>query len=72
VQPTNHKLRERAKLIVAEAADVSLEETEKALEEYGSTKQAILSLLTGIQGPLIMTALENNKGHLKNALKELI
>ncbi|WP_281177007.1 hypothetical protein [Neobacillus massiliamazoniensis] len=42
-----------------------------ALEEYGSIKPAILSLLTGIQGPCIMTALENNKGHLKNALKEL-
>lgn len=72
VKPTNHKLRERAKLIVAEAADVSLEEAEKAIEEYGSTKPAILSLLTGIQGPRIISALENNKGHLKNALKELI
>jgi hypothetical protein len=28
VLPTNHKLRERAKLIVGEAADASLEEAE--------------------------------------------
>jgi N-acetylmuramic acid 6-phosphate etherase len=72
VQPTNHKLRERAKIIVVEAANVSLEEAEKALEEYGSTKPAILSLLTDIHVPHIIPAMENNKGHLKNAIKELI
>jgi N-acetylmuramic acid 6-phosphate etherase len=70
VMPSNEKLRERAKLIVAEAAGVSLLEADAALKTYGSTKAAILSLVTGLEGDAVTVALDAHKGHLRNAIKE--
>ncbi|WP_108669705.1 N-acetylmuramic acid 6-phosphate etherase [Peribacillus acanthi] len=72
VQPTNEKLRERAKLIVAEATGVSLEVASEALALFEDTKGAILYLLTGKEASQIQFALSNHGGHLKNALHDLL
>ncbi|WP_163101490.1 N-acetylmuramic acid 6-phosphate etherase [Peribacillus alkalitolerans] len=71
VQPTNEKLRERAKLIVAEATGVSLEVASEALSLFEDTKGAILYLLTGYEPNQIQFALSKHGGHLKDALHEL-
>lgn len=71
VMPTNEKLRERAKYIVAEATGVNMESAEKALVENSSTKGAILSILTKVEGHLIEETLTRNKGHLRKTLQEL-
>jgi N-acetylmuramic acid 6-phosphate etherase len=72
VQPTNEKLRERSKLIVAEATGVSLEVASEALSLFEDTKGAILYLLTGKDTQQIQVALHNHGGHLKKALHELM
>lgn len=72
VQPTNEKLRERAKHIVAEATGVSLEVASDALSLFEDTKGAILYLLTGKNAEEIHFALSNHGGHLKKALHELM
>lgn len=72
VKPTNMKLKERAKHIVAEAASVSIEQAEAALKEFGSVKAAILSLITGEKGEIINIALKNNNGYLRAAINELL
>ncbi|HYK74116.1 MAG TPA: N-acetylmuramic acid 6-phosphate etherase [Pseudoneobacillus sp.] len=72
VQPSNEKLTQRAKDIIAEAANVSIKEAEKALEEYGSTKAAILSLVTGLQGEAVHRLLNQYNGHLKKAIQSQI
>lgn len=69
VVPTNSKLVQRGKNIVAEIAGVSAEEAERALEEYGSTKGAILSLLTGLKGEIVHSTLERYDGHLRKAIE---
>ena len=46
-QPTNEKLRIRAKAIVAEATGVSINDADEALRKYGSVKSAILAIVTG-------------------------
>ncbi|WP_442596212.1 N-acetylmuramic acid 6-phosphate etherase [Neobacillus sp. D3-1R] len=69
VQPSNEKLTQRAKDIIVEAANVTLKEAEKALAEYGSTKAAILSLVTGLQGEEVHQVLDQYNGHLKKAIQ---
>jgi N-acetylmuramic acid 6-phosphate etherase len=70
VSPVNNKLKIRAKTIVVEATGVEEKEAEKALEEYGSVKLAILSLVTGLKGTEVQTLLEKHHGFLKNAIAE--
>lgn len=72
VKPTNLKLKERAKHIVAEAAKVTIEQAEEALKEYGSVKPAILSLVTGEKGEKVTNALASNNGYLREAINELV
>ncbi|MGE6257766.1 N-acetylmuramic acid 6-phosphate etherase [Heyndrickxia sporothermodurans] len=72
VKPTNLKLKERAKHIVAEAANVTIEQAEEALKEYGSVKPAILSLVTGEKGKKVTNALASNNGYLREAINELV
>ncbi|MGE8204908.1 N-acetylmuramic acid 6-phosphate etherase [Heyndrickxia sp. NPDC080065] len=72
VKPTNLKLRERSKHIVAEAASVSIEQAEEALKEFGSVKPAILSLITGEKGEKVTNALVNSNGYLREAINELV
>jgi N-acetylmuramic acid 6-phosphate etherase len=72
VVPTNRKLVQRGKNIVAEIAGVSIEEAEKSLEEYGSTKAAILSLLTGLTGEKVHATLERYDGHLRKAIESTV
>lgn len=71
VMPTNEKLKERAKSIVAEITGVSIEEADVALREHGDTKIAILSLLSGATGSVLTDVLEKHHGYLRGALKEL-
>jgi N-acetylmuramic acid 6-phosphate etherase len=70
VIPTNEKLMQRAKNIIAEIAHVEQKEAELALKEYGSTNAAILSLVTGITGEEVRRLLDRNNGHLRKAIEE--
>ncbi|WP_433744318.1 N-acetylmuramic acid 6-phosphate etherase [Falsibacillus pallidus] len=70
VMASNEKLRERAKLIVAEAAGVDVKEAEEALKEFGSAKPAILSLVTGLKGKEVLDLLEKHDGHLRAAITD--
>jgi N-acetylmuramic acid 6-phosphate etherase len=70
VQPTNAKLRQRAKNIIIEAAGVSEKEAEQALKEQdGNTKAAIFQLVTGVSPMEAKTHLEQQNGRLKEAIK---
>lgn len=71
VVASNEKLRERAKYIVAEATGVDIEVASNALIEIGSTKGAILSLLTGEKRTVVEAALSKNNGNLRIALDQL-
>lgn len=69
VQPTNRKLVQRARNIVCEATGASAEEAAAALERYGSTKAAILGLLTGLDVPRAHELLAEHDGRLRDALE---
>jgi N-acetylmuramic acid 6-phosphate etherase len=70
VQPTNAKLKQRAKNIIIEAAGVSEKEAEQALKEQdGNTKAAIFQLVTGVSPDEAKTHLEQQNGRLKEAIK---
>lgn len=70
VQPTNAKLKQRAKNIIMEAAGVSEKEAEQALKEQdGNTKAAIFQLVTGVSPIEAKTHLEQQNGRLKEAIK---
>lgn len=71
VMASNEKLRGRAKLIVAEATGVDIETAGKAFDENRSTKGAILSILTEVEGDLIEEVLRSNNGDLRKALEQL-
>lgn len=72
IQPTNIKLVKRAQNIVSEATGVSMEEAQKYIDKYGTVKKAIFAILSGIEDvKLVENYLEENKGHLRNALKEV-
>ncbi|OQA46104.1 MAG: N-acetylmuramic acid 6-phosphate etherase [Chloroflexi bacterium ADurb.Bin325] len=70
VQPSNHKLVQRARNIVAAATAASAEEAAAALERYGSTKAAILGLLTGLDAPRVRELLTRHAGRLRDAIDE--
>jgi N-acetylmuramic acid 6-phosphate etherase len=70
VQPTNAKLKQRAKNIIVEAAGVTEDEAEKALmEQSGNTKAAIFQLVTGVSPKEAKIHLEEHNGKLKDAIK---
>jgi N-acetylmuramic acid 6-phosphate etherase len=70
VQPTNAKLKQRARNIIMEAAGVSEKEAEQALKEQnGNTKAAIFQLVTGVSPDEAITHLELHNGRLKEAIK---
>lgn len=70
VQPTNVKLKQRAKNIIMEAVGVTEEEAEHALKEQnGNTKAAIFQLVTGVSPDEAKIHLEEYKGKLKEAIR---
>jgi len=70
VQATNEKLVKRAQNIVVEATGVTFEEAQKYINEYGTVKKAIFSILSGIEDKNeVSKILDEHKGHLRNALK---
>ena len=69
VRASNEKLRARSRRIVALATGAEDEEIERALAETdGEVKNAILVLLTGVDGPAATRLLEESGGHLRAAL----
>lgn len=71
VNPSNHKLKERAKKIVCEAANVTYEEAEQALAQTNfNVKQAIVMILTGSSVDEVAVLLEKAKGEVRVAIGE--
>jgi N-acetylmuramic acid 6-phosphate etherase len=70
VQPTNDKLVQRAKNIIAELTGVSPEEAAESLQTYKTPKAAILALLTSTEGDDVHRLLDKHDGHLKKAIGE--
>jgi len=70
VQPTNRKLVQRAQNIVREATGASAEDAAAALARYGSTKAAILGLLTGADVARAHELLAQHGGRLRDAVNE--
>ncbi|WP_406476378.1 N-acetylmuramic acid 6-phosphate etherase [Streptomyces sp. NBC_01615] len=69
VRASNEKLRARSRRIVALATGASDEEIERALAATdGEVKNAILTILGGVDGPTAAHLLEESKGHLRAAL----
>ncbi|MFI9806542.1 N-acetylmuramic acid 6-phosphate etherase [Streptomyces sp. NPDC052301] len=69
VRASNDKLRARSRRIVSLATGASDEEIERALTETGGeVKNAILTLLAGVDGPTAARLLEESDGHLRAAL----
>ena len=69
VRASNEKLRARSRRIVALATGASDDEIEHALAATdGEVKNAILTLLAGVDGPTAARLLEDADGHLRAAL----
>lgn len=69
VRASNDKLRARSRRIVALATGATDKEIEEALTETdGEVKNAILSILGGVDGPTAARLLQENDGHLRTAL----
>ncbi|MER5395760.1 N-acetylmuramic acid 6-phosphate etherase [Streptomyces sp. NPDC002599] len=69
VRASNEKLRARSRRIVALATGASDEEIERALAATdGEVKNAILTILGGVDGPTAARLLEDAEGHLRAAL----
>ncbi|WP_369037179.1 MULTISPECIES: N-acetylmuramic acid 6-phosphate etherase [Streptomyces] len=69
VRASNEKLRARSRRIVALATGAGDEEIEAALAATdGETKNAILVVLGGVDGPTAARLLAENDGHLRAAL----
>ena len=69
VRASNEKLRARSRRIVALATGASDDEIERALAATdGEVKNAILTLLAGVDGPMAARLLEDSDGHLRAAL----
>jgi N-acetylmuramic acid 6-phosphate etherase len=69
VRASNEKLRARSRRIVALATGASDEEIEQALTATdGEVKNAILTILGGVDGPTAARLLEESDGHLRAAL----
>lgn len=69
VRASNEKLRARSRRIVSLATGASDEEIETALTATdGEVKNAILTILGGVDGPTAATLLADSHGHLRAAL----
>ncbi|MET8857509.1 N-acetylmuramic acid 6-phosphate etherase [Streptomyces sp. NPDC004579] len=69
VRASNEKLRARSRRIVELATGASDEEIERALAATdGEVKNAILTILGGLDGPTAARLLEESGGHLRAAL----
>ncbi|MET8451031.1 N-acetylmuramic acid 6-phosphate etherase [Streptomyces sp. NPDC005209] len=69
VRASNDKLRARSRRIVALATGATDEEIETALTEAGGeVKNAILTIVAGVDGPTAARLLEESGGHLRAAL----
>ncbi|MFF3451099.1 N-acetylmuramic acid 6-phosphate etherase [Streptomyces sp. NPDC002667] len=69
VRASNEKLRARSRRIVALATGASDEEIEHALTATdGEVKNAVLTILGGVDGPTAARLLEESQGHLRAAL----
>ncbi|MGW0971749.1 N-acetylmuramic acid 6-phosphate etherase [Streptomyces sp. NPDC002516] len=69
VRASNEKLRARSRRIVALATGASDEEIERALTATdGEVKNAVLTILGGVDGPTAARLLEESQGHLRAAL----
>ncbi|KAB1988521.1 N-acetylmuramic acid 6-phosphate etherase [Streptomyces triticiradicis] len=69
VRASNEKLRARSRRIVALATGASDEEIERALAATdGEVKNAVLTILGGVDGPTAARLLEESEGHLRAAL----
>ncbi|MFF3871541.1 N-acetylmuramic acid 6-phosphate etherase [Streptomyces sp. NPDC001978] len=69
VRASNEKLRARSRRIVALATGATDEEIERALTETeGEVKNAILVILTDVNGPTATRLLAQSAGHLRAAL----
>ena len=68
---SNKKLHARAIRIVMQATQCSQEKAETSLEEaQNSAKLAILMILSKLDVDSAKTMLENNQGHLRQALSD--
>ncbi|MFD5631900.1 N-acetylmuramic acid 6-phosphate etherase [Streptomyces sp. NPDC127072] len=69
VRASNEKLRARSRRIVSLATGAGDEEIERALAATdGEVKNAILTILGGVDGPTAARLLEESDGHLRAAL----
>ncbi|MER8000735.1 N-acetylmuramic acid 6-phosphate etherase [Streptomyces sp. NPDC095613] len=70
VRASNDKLRARSRRIVALATGASEAEIEAALADTGGeVKNAILTILGGVDAPTAAALLTDSKGHLREALR---
>jgi len=70
VQPTNEKLKSRARNILVQAAGVSFEEASEYIDEYGTVKKALFSLLSGIKDKeKVESYLNKTKGNIHKSLE---
>ncbi|MCW7942358.1 N-acetylmuramic acid 6-phosphate etherase [Streptomyces hygroscopicus] len=71
VRASNDKLRARSRRIVALATGATDEEIERALAAAdGEVKNAILTILSGVDGPSATRLLAESGGHLRTALEK--
>jgi N-acetylmuramic acid 6-phosphate etherase len=70
VQPTNGKLQDRARRIIAELAGVSYEQAEQLLEQSGSVRTAVVMAREGLSRPEAEDRLNAAGGRLRKALGE--
>ncbi|MGW0788391.1 N-acetylmuramic acid 6-phosphate etherase [Streptomyces sp. NPDC002911] len=69
VRASNEKLRARSRRIVSLATGASDQEIEAALTATdGEVKNAVLTILGGVDGPTAATLLADSRGHLRTAL----
>jgi N-acetylmuramic acid 6-phosphate etherase len=72
LQPTNHKLRERAKRILMLLADVDYTTATQTLQEAGwNTKLALLMLLGHLPADAARNLLQRHNGRIREALRAL-
>lgn len=69
VQPTNSKLADRARRIIARIAEVSYEEASSLLDQAGSVRLAILMHKRGLLKPAAEARLAAARGSLRRALE---
>lgn len=72
VQMTNEKLRNRGRSIVMEATGVSEEEAQEAIDKFGSVKNAVFAILSGVDAKdEVDKQMKKAKGNIRVALKNI-